>query len=146
MKRALFVAALLVATPAEAAMWTEVSHHVTFEPTKLFSYEIDIESIVERNGWTYASTRVLSGLHTDPGGLTSTDITTSHFHCKEERIKWLGGTLKMRKPNGEWWSAYDIQKGTRYWLTSWTEARQKAHLVRWDRTMTAAFTFICNGY
>ena len=51
MKRLLALAALLVATPAEAAMWTEVSHHVTFEPTSE-----DTELLIGENGETMTLT------------------------------------------------------------------------------------------
>ena len=132
--------ALLVAAPsAIAATWVELHNHMTFEPSKMWIYQIDMQSLVERNGWTYGNTRVLTGLPTT--GMRPSAISVSQFHCKKQQIKWLGGPLKTRNAKGEWWHSLDTQKGTRNWGMDLSQAEWTS----WDREMNDAFDFVCKG-
>ena len=100
-----------MATPVIAETWvTYMDESPIFASnSKQRNYQIDVASITKHNGWTYANHRICLEYMTDCRRITSVSA-----QCRKAQYKWGSRVVSTRHNGNEWWTGYEIKRGTRY--------------------------------
>ena len=132
---------LTIAAPASAGTW--LTYIQRLDPDSVHrTYQIDVQSIAEHNGWIHSNMRVCH----DYGRDCKETIYTVSARCNANQVKSLNRVTYTLRNNTEWWTSTDTRYGTRYkFVKPGYLEREMALSKRMDNEKSALFNFLCDG-
>lgn len=130
--------------PVSAATWVTAVDvpPASWRNNQSRHFQVDMTSIVVRNGWTYANHRVCRDWSSDD---CSSEISLS-VNCRQEKVSHKHPII-LKKHNGdEWWSEVNIERGSR-WYSHWSKERADLLRLQMDESDYIAariYNFFCS--